>query len=451
MFHPKNDGSTPIEDPALNRRSGAMSRRDMLAGTAVGAAALGIGLPATARAATASTAKAAMTSPLPGRPRTFVGVQGGAFRVDGQPFRFAGANAYYLHQSSHYVIDAALGDAKAMGLAVVRTWAFADGSGRSNKALQPSPYVYDDDAFDSLDYAIWRAGTLGLRLVLPLVNYWSDYGGMQQYVKWFLGLPDDSYGEGLNYDTFYTTKAIKDCYKAYVRYVTHRHNPYTGLRYNADPTILSWQLANEPRCRSDKSGRTLFAWVREMSDWVRHQAPNQLVSVGDEGFYGEAGHPDYPYSDYEGSRWKDYMALSTVDYGTAHLYAVPWGETTAKGKDPVAWGTKWIRDHIADSKVAGKPVVLEEYGLVIGSDPAVPDEAARLAAYATWTQTVEHGGYPASDQFWSLHSRDDDGRLYPDYDAFAVVWGNDAANQTNALSKMLATHAQRMAKAPKEA
>lgn len=452
VFHPNDDRTTPAELSNRPPRGAAVSRRGLLAGTAAGAAALGIGLPAaTARAATDPSAKTTISSPFPERPRTFVGVRGGAFNLDGRSFRFAGTNTYYLHQQSHYMIDAALDDAKAMGLSVVRAWAFADGSDKP-MPLQPSPYVYNDDGFDALDYAIYKAGTLGLRLVLPLVNNWPDYGGMPQYVTWFLGLPDDSYAEGVNHDKFYTTKAIKDCYKAYIHYVTHRRNPYTGLRYNADPTIMTWQLGNEPRCRSDKSGLTLLAWVREMSGWIRRQAPHQLVAVGDEGFYGEAGNADYPYSDYEGSRWKDYLALSTIDYGTAHLYAVPWGETTAKGKDPVAWGAKWIRDHIADGKDAGKPVVLEEYGLVVGSDPAVPDEAARLAAYTRWTRTIEAGGYGASDQFWLLTSRVDDGSLYPDYDGYRVVWWNDdAANPTNALSKMLAAHAKRMAKAPKEA
>lgn len=457
-FDPASDRSAhpAAPRPAPVSAVSAVSRRGVLAGAAGGVAALGIGLTgATARAATGPTptpsTNAATSSAFPGRPRTFVAVRGGFFTLDNRPFRFAGTNTYYLHQQSHYMIDAALNDAKAMGLSVVRAWAFADGSGQSYTPLQPSPYVYDDDAFDALDYAIWKAGTLGIRLVLPLVNNWSDYGGMSQYVTWFLGLPDDSLGEGVNHDRFYTTTAIKDCYKAWVRHITHRRNPYTGLRYNADPTIMTWQLGNEPRCRSDKSGSTLLGWVQEMSGWIRRQAPRQLVAVGDEGFYGEAGHEDYPYSDYEGARWKDFIALPTIDYGTAHIYAVPWGETTANGKDPVAWGTRWIRDHIADAEDAGKPFVLEEYGLVVGSDPAVPDEDARLAAYTRWTRTIERAGYSASDQFWILTSRVDDGSLYPDYDGYRVVWWNDdTANPTNALAKMLAAHAKRMARAPKE-
>ncbi|MFE1357316.1 hypothetical protein ACFW6T_35675, partial [Kitasatospora phosalacinea] len=120
---------------------------------------------------------------------SFVTARGGELRLDGRAFRFGGTNCYYLHQQSHYMIDAVLNDAAAMGLTVIRAWAFADGDGHSYRALQPEPFSYDEAAFDSLDYAVQKAGQLGLRLVLPLVNNWPDYGGMQQYVSWFLGLP----------------------------------------------------------------------------------------------------------------------------------------------------------------------------------------------------------------------------------------------------------------------
>ena len=41
--------------------------------------------------------------------------------------------------------------------------------------------VYNDAAMDKLDYAIYRAGTLGLKVVLAFTNNWSDFGGMNQY------------------------------------------------------------------------------------------------------------------------------------------------------------------------------------------------------------------------------------------------------------------------------
>jgi mannan endo-1,4-beta-mannosidase len=406
-----------------------LTRRGLLAGGAAGAAGL---LAAPVLASTAAAADPRYTN-------DFVTVSGGGFRLHGKPFRFGGTNTYYLHQKSHYMIDNALGDAAAMGLPVIRAWAFADGTDRSEKPLQPAPYRYDEAAFDSLDYAVYRAGQLGLRLVLGLTNNWPDYGGMAQYVTWFLGLPDDSYTTEVNHDRFYDTPAIQDCFRSYVRHVLTRVNRYTHRRYTEDPTVMAWELANEPRSRSDRSGARLLTWITETSRYVQRLAPHQLVAVGDEGFYGDPTATDYPYTTYEGDRWKDFIALPSIDYATFHLYPQNWGHPT----DPVPWGTRWITDHLTDARAAGKPAVLEEYGLGINPAQAIPDTAARDAGYQTWTDTVlTEGG--AGDQFWLLTSRVDDGSFYPDYDGLRVYWSNDPTNPTNTTAHLLASHATAM-------
>ncbi|WP_392675159.1 cellulase family glycosylhydrolase [Streptomyces sp. LN785] len=417
-----------------------MGRRTLLGGTAVGLAAFAI----TPGAASA----APRVRPGLSAPKGFVTAHGDGFRLNGRPFRFGGTNCYYLHQQSHYMIDSVLGDAAAMGLPVVRAWAFADGSGASFRPLQPKPYTYDEDAFESLDYAVYRAGQLGIRLVLPLVNNWPDYGGMQQYVQWFLGLSDDSYADATHHDRFYTEATIKACYKAYARHVTSRVNRYTQLRYRDDPTIMTFELGNEPRCRSDKSGATLLAWAAEMSAYVKKLAPRQLVAVGDEGFYGQADDADYPYSDYEGVDWKKLVALPAVDYGTVHLYPQSWGENPASkpGTDPAAWGTQWIKDHLRDGRALRKPVVLEEFGASVNAGQGIADETARLSIYTAWTDAVLSGG-GAGDQFWILTSRVDDGSFYPDYDGYRIVWNSDPASPTHADAALFSAHAKAMAAA----
>jgi mannan endo-1,4-beta-mannosidase len=414
-----------------------MGRRRLLQGAAVAAGAAA--LPVT-EASAASPAR---------RQKTFVRVDRGRFVVGGAPFRFGGTNCYYLHQQSHYMIDSVLDDAAAMGLPVLRAWAFADGTEKAERPLQPEPHRYDEDAFDSLDYAVHKAGELGIRLVLPLVNNWPDYGGMQQYVRWFLGLPDDSYGsETPHHDRFYTDAAIRRCYKDFARHVITRRNRYTGLRYNEDPAVMTFELANEPRCRSDRSGSRLLGWADEMSTFVKRLAPRQLVAVGDEGSYGESGNPDYPYSDYDGVRWQDLVALRHVDYGTFHLYPQGWGEISADhpGTHPGTWGTSWIERHLRDGRTLGKPVVLEEYGVQIDAAKDVPDTAARDAIYRDWTSAVERAG-GAGTQFWLLTSRVDDGSFYPDYDGFRVTWNNDSANATRSTARLLRDHAAAMAAA----
>ena len=89
-----------------------VSRRSVLAGSA--AAAVGLTL------ATPATAEAAVGAPARSRRASFVSVgkaaTAGHFCLDGKVFRFGGTNCYYLHQQSHYMIDAVLDDASAMGL-----------------------------------------------------------------------------------------------------------------------------------------------------------------------------------------------------------------------------------------------------------------------------------------------------------------------------------------------
>lgn len=409
-----------------------VTRRAAIGGTL--AAGLGAALASSAPLATAATPHAS----------TFVRVRNQSFEIAGQPFRFGGSNCYYLHQQSHYMIDSVLDDAAAMSLAVIRAWAFADGPATTTP-LQPEPFVYDEAAFDSLDYAVWKAGQVGVRLVLTLVNNWPDYGGMQQYVKWFLNLSDDSYGDAVNHDRFYTDADIRKCYRAYARHVVTRRNRYTRLRYCDDPTIMTFELANEPRNRSDKSGAAVLGWVREMSDWIKQLAPRQLVAVGDEGFYGDATNSDYPYSDFEGDRWLQFLRLPHVDYGTFHLYPQGWGEISASkaGTDPIAWGRTWITQHLADARSVGKPAVLEEYGLSIDASKDIADEATRVNGYREWTSTVEQEE-GAGDQFWLLTSRVDDGSYYLDYDGYRIIWRNDDTNTTNDAAQLLAAHAKKM-------
>lgn len=409
-----------------------LSRRGLILGAgAAGGLVLGTG-----SSALAADAPAAAPSRRPGRNRHFVDVRGRHFRLNGRPWRFSGTNCYYLHESSHFKTDSMLEAAVAMKLPVIRAWAFMDGEPHNGYVMQPEPFVYDEDGFEPLDYAVWKAGQLGLRLVLPLVNNWPDYGGMQQYVQWFLGLPDDSYGDAVNHDLFFTDPAIRRCYKAYAKHVITRRNRYTGLRYCDDPTIMTFELANEPRNRGgDKTGAEVLAWADEMSRWIKRLAPRQLVAVGDEGFFGDPASADYPYGTYEGNKWRELTALPAVDYGTYHLYPWSWGKT----EDPVGWGATWITDHIVAGRELGKPTVLEEYGLPIGVGTPVPDVEARNAGYRLWTDRVfEDGG--DGDQFWILTALQDDGTLYPDYDGYRVTYPSSTAD-------VLSAHARRMARA----
>ena len=426
-----------------------MSRHDGTTGIDRRTALLGAGAGVAAAAAStmlvAAPAQASEHVPHPhlaarhpfARRDDFVAVRGGGFQLNGKPWRFGGTNCYYLHASSHYMIDSLLNDAAQMQLQVVRCWAFYDDPSKPDQALQTSPGVYPEANYDSLDYTVYKAGQVGLKLVLPLVNNWPDYGGMQQYVKWVLGLADDSYADAVNHDRFYTDAKIRKAFLAYVEHVINRRNRYTGLRYRDDPTIMTWELANEPRNRTDKTGAAVKAWADDVSRHIRKWAPKQLIAVGDEGMGLDPAASDYPYSTYEGDHWKDLTALPAIDYGTFHSYPQNWGESPEKGIDPVAWGEKWITDHATAGKALGKPVVLEEFGLLVNATQGVTTTAARDAAYERWLQTAQKSGL-AGFQFWILTALTDAGVLYEDYDGYRVVYPSSTASLMTKYAQSIA-------------
>src|SRR5262249_54447744 len=129
----------------------------------------------------------------------FVRAQGGQFVLNGASFRFVGTNAYYLPASAAWgnpsLTDQTLALANQVGFSVIRTFAFNDSPGDS-VALQPAPGVFNEAAFRALDYVLFKADQAGVRLILPLVNRWSAYGGMPQYVQWC--------NPGASDDTFYS-------------------------------------------------------------------------------------------------------------------------------------------------------------------------------------------------------------------------------------------------------
>ena len=335
----------------------------------------------------------------------FVRAAGRRFAVNGREIFLAGANCYYLAFVDEPSQRSALELARGMGLNTIRAWAFLDASdaGKSvwfqtwSDSLGRPVLNEGPDGLERLDRAITLAGEYGLRLILPLVNYWADYGGMSQYAQWF-GLSDRS--------CFYTDSRTREAYKTYAQSLITRVNTFSGRPYCDEPAVLAWELANEPR--SPGEGMLLVDWADEMSRHIRALDSNHLVACGDEGFYRKRFR--FGNAAYNGSRGVDadaLLRLPAIDFGTYHLYAAYGGHA-----DPVAFGRRWIRDHARSGKRAGKPVVLEEYGI------RAEDAESRAAIYAAWLGAVHEYGC-AGDLVWGI-AGDVDGVRYPDYDGFTL-------------------------------
>lgn len=348
----------------------------------------------------------------------FVKQAGPELRLHGKLFRFAGSNNYYLIYKSQFMVDEVLNAAAAQGFRVIRVWGAIDIGNQdgSNSIRGKADGVYTqywggsvpayndgDDGLKHLDYVIYKAGQLGIKLVIPFVNNWNDFGGMDQYVRW---------RGGQYHDEFYTDPLIRSWYKDWIAHLLERTNTYNGLKYRNDPTIMTWELANEPRCLSagayprspNCTTQTLIAWADEMSTYIKSIDDKHLVSVGDEGFYCVPNPTDWTENCGEGIDSLAFASLENVDVMSFHLYPDLWG------KD-VSWGTQWIQRHFQDARALDKPAMLGEFGL--------QDKSMRNPNYKTWTDTVFASG-GAGALYWILSGKQDDGSLYPDYDGFTV-------------------------------
>jgi mannan endo-1,4-beta-mannosidase len=326
----------------------------------------------------------------------FVGVSNGGLTLNQAPFRFGGTNSYALMLESKAVVDQVLETAAANHFTGLRMWCFDDVSSTSGTSFYLQNFSggtpqYNDggNGLANVDYAIDKAGQLGLKLIVTLANNWTDYGGVDQYTS----------AKGLQYhDQFYTDSTVRQWYKNWVSHVLNHVNTISGIAYKDDPTIMIWELMNEPRCQGSgaptglpSSGactsQTIVNWISDVSAYIKSVDSNHLVSVGDEGFFcNDAGVPSTLNICYAGVDTVAFTQVANVDVMGFHLYPDSWIQT-------FGWGEQYISQHLTSAKALGKPVYMGEFGLLEGN--------IRNAAYDDYTNLVYQGG-GSGGLFWDI-------------------------------------------------
>lgn len=357
----------------------------------------------------------------------FVVRSGGHLSLGGQPFYAIGVNSYFLQNL------AAAGDTnhlagllqtdKDLGVTAVRTWGFFDSSDSTNLAvMQFAPGRLNESGLRALDYVIAEAKAFSIRLIIPLVNNWEDYGGMNQYVQWYAQLhpsviktslsvtPNVMTGTNgrsyrfqvsgsLTHDDFYRNPEIKQWYKNYIGMILNRINTITHTANKDEPAILVWELANEPRS-SDPSGRIVSDWLSEMSLFIKSVDTNHLVSSGEEGLdvspaaYGSVGSyngQDWLFNGSAGISYSQNLQISSLDIASIHCYIEPWGLTPDEA-------IAWLDDHQRLADAAHKPLVVGETGMAGPSNSlyeAVFYEAYfdNTAGVLLWQSVFENSPY----------------------------------------------------------
>ncbi|KAF5323251.1 hypothetical protein D9619_013508 [Psilocybe cf. subviscida] len=344
-------------------------------------------------------------------PTGFVKTSGTQFTLNGSKFTVVGTNSYWVGLSGLSTSDMnkAFADIASWGATVVRTWGFnevtsAPGGNYAYYQIWSgsTPTVNTGaNGLQNFDNVVAAAKANGIRLIVALTNNWSDYGGSDVYVKQILN--------SANHDLFYTDSSVKTAFKNYIKAFVSR--------YANEPTIMAWELGNEPRCRGSTGTNTgtctpatITAWAKEISAYIKSIDSNHLVALGDEGFYNQPSAPTYPYQGSEGIDFEANLAISTLDFGTFHSYPEHWGQAG----NELAWGSQWIVDHATSMTKANKPVILEEFGVT----------ASQSTVYQAWYDKIISSGL-TGDLMWQAGSHfswgdthNDGYAQYPD----GVIW-----------------------------
>lgn len=245
---------------------------------------------------------AGLTIPSLGQVSGFVTRSGTVLTLNGQTFRYAGANIYWLGLDenvggvaypTHFRVDDTLLTAKEMGATVVRAHTLGVSTGNA-LSVEPSLGTFNDSAFAAIDYAIASASKNGIRLIIPLTDDYAYYhGGKHNFTDW----------RGVAESTFYTNTTVIADFEAYINHLLNHVSTITGIALKNDPAIMAWETGNEISPPS--------AWTSTISAYIKSVDTHHLVL---DGHYGVD----------TGAR-----SLSTVDLVGAHFNGTRYAMTAS--------------------------------------------------------------------------------------------------------------------------
>ncbi len=344
----------------------------------------------------------------------------GQFVRDGKPYYFVGANFWYgailgsegeggnrerLHKELDFL--------KSIGINNLRVLVGADGENgiktRVEPSLQVAPGVYNDTILAGLDYFMNELRERDMTAVLYLNNSWEWSGGYSVYLQWS-GHGDavvpavDGWPAYMEYvKQFPQSDSAKALFANHVNYIVSRTNRYNQIKYVDDPTIMSWQIGNEPRAFSDENKEPFARWMADVAAQIKSLDPNHMVSSGSEGSWG---------CEMDMNLFEKIHADPNINYLNIHIWPYNWGwvkadsltELLPRAKENTR---KYIDNHMTVARKYSKPIVLEEFGFprdgfsFSKEAPTTARDEYYRYVFDLIRQDRENGGLFAGCNFWA--------------------------------------------------
>lgn len=350
----------------------------------------------------------------------FITTEGTQLIKHGKPYTFIGCNIWYAsilgstgQGGDRERLCRELDELKGLGITNVRILSGPDaGSDLANPAkpyLQSAPGVLNDTILEGLDYTLVELEKRDMDAVIYLNNAWDWSGGYGFYLK------ECGYGDSPNanieggYDRyvdycadFSRDTVAQELYYRYIKQIVSHRNAITGRLYRDEPSIMAWQLCNEPRPFA-KDVKVPFAqWIARAAALIKSIDPNHLVSTGSEGIVGCEGDMEL---------CKQIHADTNIDYLTIHIWPVNWGwaprTNPDSGIDNACDKTsQYIAMHTELAQQLGKPMIIEEFGYSRQDNKAglgIPTDSRDKFYHHIFTevkQSIEAGGPIAGCNFW---------------------------------------------------
>ncbi len=210
----------------------------------------------------------------------FITRQGDRLMEGSKEYRFVSFNIPNLHYVEDYLpfeetnpwrlpdefeITDALTAIQQMGGRATRIYTLsvrAAGDGPEIPRHVLGPGRFNEEAFRALDKVLEVAHRTGVRVIIPFVDNWIWWGGIQEYAAF----------RGKAKEAFWTDPQIIADFKKTIEYVVNRTNSYTGVKYRDDKAILAWETGNELQCPHE--------WTRQIAGYIKSLDQNHLVVDG---------------------------------------------------------------------------------------------------------------------------------------------------------------------------